>query len=357
MVLFLFLFVAVLSGYWLHRHAGVQSAPIDSGLLLPRETSTKRDADPVDSLVREANGFLMLRDCKNAIPLMQQVLRQRPDPEAWVLLGKCLLDSQRGAEAYQAFTEAQKRGSNNSRLGEWLAKAQKLQQEDQEMGRLESAHFELWVEGKGTTWEAADTLLPELEKAFDQLCLAWNHYPHQKLAVVFYEDPRFRGNDVPAWSRAEFDGKIRIPYGILQEWPRNRRILVHELSHAFVRDIAGSSLVAWLDEGLAQHFDGTPYQAERLAELGIAPMELLTQSFSAQVQEADAHRLYLTSHGMFLILLQAADGRLQEIKSMLQSLQEGVPLEEQLSARFDLSLEKLHQRLSATLPPPHDTTP
>jgi hypothetical protein len=60
------------------------------------------------------------------------------------------------------------------------------------------------------------------------------------------------------------------------------RVLTHELTHAVVAGIAPSGVPAWLNEGLAQHFDGTDANAaqRRMKTLGQSiPLKLLEGGF------------------------------------------------------------------------------
>lgn len=346
-VLLVILLGAGISSFWLHKMARSGPEVSPKGLFPNESNGAIALPDSLDSLVREANGYLMARDCEGAVGILEKILGLRPDAAGFLLLGKCLLELHRGSEAWNAFDSARTRGSQDSQLDSFFAKADQLRKEDQEMGKLQSAHFELWVEGKGLTWNAADTLLPALEAFYDQFCLAWNHYPATKFAVVLYDDPRFRGAELPSWSGAEFDGKIRIPYGILLGWPKNRRILAHELSHAFVHDISGSSVAPWLDEGIAQHFDGTELQWNQLQTLGIASLEDLQKPFISHANPVDAERLYQSSLGLFEVLFRDyARQNMQSIFALLKGLREGVPLEEQMQSQLQVTFVELHQKLS-----------
>lgn len=343
-----FLICALASGLWLRNLSKPSSAvpPVQTrGSLLIQAPHAERDS--VDSLVREANGYLMVKDCRGAIPLLQRVMKIRPDAMGWVLLAKCQIQEHQGKEALDALQAAQKMGSQDPNIASLLEKAQQLAREDQEMGQMESPHFHLWVEGKGNTWQASDTLLTALEKIYDELCMAWNYYPEQKIPAVLYESGRYRSDGMPDWSGALFDGKVRIPYNIMQNWPQNRRVLVHEVSHAFVHGLVGRQVSPWLDEGLAQHFDGTTLRLERLASTGPAPLTSLSQDFLASANADQAEQVYITSLGMLEILLRdGARGNLAEIKALLQGLREGVPLNELLSTRFNMTLEQIHSKFA-----------
>jgi hypothetical protein len=96
-----------------------------------------------------------------------------------------------------------------------------------------------------------------LEEAYGEIGKALSFYPDREIAVILYSDQQFRDvTNAPAWSGALYDGKIRIPIGgIDRETPALRALLFHEYSHAVVRAIT-PRVPAWLNEGLAQHFEG-----------------------------------------------------------------------------------------------------
>ena len=55
-----------------------------------------------------------------------------------------------------------------------------------------------------------------------------------------------------SWSAAGYDGHIRLP--IAGTWPQRDeldRILSHDFVHALVATLAGRTVPAWLNEGLA----------------------------------------------------------------------------------------------------------
>jgi len=97
-----------------------------------------------------------------------------------------------------------------------------------------------------------------LDSAFFRIGEKLGEYPADTIVAVLYTEQQFRDiTRAPAWSGGQYDGRIRIPAaGAAQHPELFERVLVHELSHAVVAGIARRPVPAWLDEGLAQYFEG-----------------------------------------------------------------------------------------------------
>jgi hypothetical protein len=307
--------------------------------------TSQTPGDPTDSLIRLANVALQADDCKNAVPLLQQITLARPDANNQFLLGRCLLETGKASEAKAWFEKAKGSGLQNADLEKWISKAGLLAQDDASMGQMESAHFHMWVEGSSQAWNGADTIFPALEKIYDRMCLTWNYYPAEKLQAVFYSSKGLQPREIPDWSGALFDGKIRLPYNVLASWPARQNILEHEVAHAFVHDLAKTNVAPWLDEGIAQNLDGTSLDWGALGAVGLAPLETLSQNFLAQADMAQARRLYMSSQALFQILLrEGARNDMGQIRALLAGLSEGTPLPEAIQTRFGIKLEELYQK-------------
>jgi hypothetical protein len=76
--------------------------------------------------------------------------------------------------------------------------------------------------------------------------------------VLLYPDQAFR--DIarsPSWVGAVNDGKIRVPVsGLTSMTPDLARVLRHELTHSFIRQITLGRCPTWFNEGLAQLEEG-----------------------------------------------------------------------------------------------------
>lgn len=90
-------------------------------------------------------------------------------------------------------------------------------------------------------------------------------YPTHTIVAVLYTEKQFRDiTRAPNWSGGQYDGRIRIPAaGAAQSPELFERVFTHELTHAVIAGIVPRGMPAWLNEGLAQYFDGSDPQAAR----------------------------------------------------------------------------------------------
>jgi len=144
---------------------------------------------------------------------------------------------------------------------------------EKDFSRDVASHFSVKYDGREKI-EAGRIILRILEDAFGEVGRALSYYPDREIAVILYSSRQFQDvTDAPGWSGGIFDGKIRIPIGgIEKETPGLRRILYHEYTHAVVRAIT-PRVPTWLNEGLAQYFEGrevAPGQQEALRQLAQA---------------------------------------------------------------------------------------
>jgi tetratricopeptide (TPR) repeat protein len=146
---------------------------------------------------------------------------------------------------------------DDPRLREAVAKAEREQSVAGSYLEKRSMHFLLRYEGR-----EAESLVPDLlntlEAAFRDLSLDLDYIPHETIIVLLYPDQSFRDITRSAsWVGALNDGKIRIPVsGLTSMTPDLARVLKHELTHSFVRQITVGRCPTWFNEGLAQLEEG-----------------------------------------------------------------------------------------------------
>jgi hypothetical protein len=155
--------------------------------------------------------------------------------------------------------------------------------------------FRVMFEGRAEESLAAQATTV-LTSAFWRIGEKLGEYPSNTIVAILYTEKQFRDiTRAPEWSDGQYDGRIRIPVaGASQKPELFARVLTHELTHAVVASIAPRGVPTWLNEGLAQYFDGTDPQAarRRMKTLGRStPLKNLERSFM-QLNAADAQVAY-----------------------------------------------------------------
>jgi hypothetical protein len=193
---------------------------------------------------------------------------------ASLMLGQVLYSAGDIAGAIETYENALRYAPDHpqltKKLERWRQEASLHERFDQRFG----AHFTVLFEGPAEAALAAGAV-EILEKAYWKIGAALYSYPPDVITVVLYTREQFRDvTQSPAWAGGAFDGRIRVPVqGALQNLAEFERVLTHELTHAFVRSIAGNSVPQWMDEGLAMYFEGSD-RSRRVAQLKSAPERL-----------------------------------------------------------------------------------
>ena len=193
---------------------------------------------------------------------------------ASLMLGQVLYGAGDLAGAIETYENALRYAPDHpqltKKLERWRQEASLHERFDQRFG----AHFTVLFEGPAEAPLAARAV-EILEKAYWKIGAALYSYPPDVITVVLYTREQFRDvTQSPAWAGGAFDGRIRVPVqGALQNLAEFERVLTHELTHAFVRSIAGNSVPQWMDEGLAMYFEGSD-RSRRVAQLKSAPERL-----------------------------------------------------------------------------------
>jgi len=196
-----------------------------------------------------------------------------------------------------------------------------------------------------------------LEDAYGVVGRAFSHYPDQEIQVILYADQQFQEvTDAPGWSGGVYDGKIRIPIGgIEKETPGLRRILYHEYTHAVVRDIT-KRCPTWLNEGLAQYFEGRTIDARQkdmlrqISMTGKLPtLANLEGSFMGLEggQAAYAYLISLSSVGYMI-----DNFGLYRVKIVLEELAKGTDTNKALSNGIMASYEEFERGWKRSLEQP-----
>jgi len=173
-----------------------------------------------------------------------------------------------------------------SGLRDRLERVRKEHTTEKDFNRDVTVHFLVKYEGREKI-EDGRIVLRILEDAYGEIGRALSYYPDHEIQVILYSDQQFQEvTDAPGWSDGIYDGKIRIPIGGIENKTQGlRRTLYHEYTHAVVRAIT-PRVPTWLNEGLAQYFEGREIDERqkeilrRIAQAGkLPPLSSLEGSF------------------------------------------------------------------------------
>jgi tetratricopeptide (TPR) repeat protein len=189
-----------------------------------------------------------------ALEALERAVRARPDPEVWVLLAKIYDQRDQTPRALTYLERLVADGPLDNEVRRLLEKLQREHAAETGLGREETAHFVLKYRDVGTRGIVAEVL----EELYEDLAHRLGYRPRDKLVVILYPEDRFQ--QVAAthdWVGGLFDGKIRLIDRALDSRTVSlERLLAHELTHAFVHQMARGRAPRWLQEGLAEHVEG-----------------------------------------------------------------------------------------------------
>ena len=146
---------------------------------------------------------------------------------------------------------------DNPRLREAIAKAEREREISGSYRELRSEHFLLRYEDEQGE-KLSGEVLNSLEESFQNLVLDLEYSPPEVIVALLYPNQAFQDiTRSPTWVGALNDGKIRVPVsGLTQVNAELARVLKHELTHSFVRQITAGHCPTWFNEGLAQLEEG-----------------------------------------------------------------------------------------------------
>ena len=252
-------------------------------LTLFNEALTLRPNDPI--LLTGAGAALRMEGRpRDAMTRLKQAVALQPDlTVASILLGDIAFDEGDAALAIKTYENALKYRPGEpvlrSKLAEWK------QESDTHKAFEEERYdrFRVMFEGRAEQATAAQAVAI-LNRAFWRIGEKLGSHPPATIVTVLYTEQQFRDiTRAPDWSDGQYDGRIRIPVaGAAQKPALFERVLVHELTHAMLDAIAGHRIPTWLNEGLAQYFEGAdPAAARRRVKAAgqTMPLRSLEQGF------------------------------------------------------------------------------
>ena len=140
---------------------------------------------------------------------------------------------------------------------------------EKDLWRKKTLHFELSFDGtRDELMWGTGPLESELESSYGEFGELFGFFPVEsgrpRIRVVLLRREEFaQVTGIGDWAAGAFDGTVRVPVEDLRaEQEGLKRVLRHELVHAFVQEVGGNQVPGWLNEGLAQWLEA-PFDGER----------------------------------------------------------------------------------------------
>jgi len=223
---------------------------------------------------------------KAAMAFLQHALTVKPGlTPASTLLGQIAFDEGDVELAIRTYEAALKYAPGEAALTSALDAWRKDVETHRSFNELRYDRFRVLFEGHDER-ELALQATTIFNSAFFRIAGILGEYPQDTIVAVLYTEQQFRDlTRAPSWSGGQYDGRIRIPVaGALKQPELFEKVLTHELVHAIVAGIAPSGVPSWLNEGLAQYFDGSdpgPAQRRMKAFGRPIPLERLEAGFGS----------------------------------------------------------------------------
>lgn len=214
---------------------------------------------PENSTILIYYAALLVRtgNASQALSFAQRAVRAAPDSaDAYTILGYAQFTSDRTKDAITSWKRSLELRPD-TKVEQFLAKAQREQTVESDFAQGESSHFVLHYEGKQISEALRAQILAALESDYDDLVRDLGSPPHDNILVTLYtEQAFFDVTHAPNWTGAINDGKLRIPIsGLSAMTPELAHVLKHELAHSFINQLSGGRCPPWLHEGIAQFLE------------------------------------------------------------------------------------------------------
>lgn len=285
-----------------------------------------------------------LQDDSSAERSLKKAIELNPSAkQAYEVLGDIFYRSDNLEAAVAQWERALEIDPSDSALGARLNRIRREHKTEKNFSKDATGHFSVKYEGREKI-EAGRIVLRILEDAYGDIGRELSFYPDREVNVILYSGEQFREvTDAPGWSGGIFDGKIRIPIGgIEQETPGLRRLLYHEYTHAVIRFLS-HRVPAWLNEGLAQYFEGRDvgqHQKEALRNMvqksGLPSLRTLEGSFLG-LGGAQAGYAYLISLSAVRYIVDQFG--MYRVKMLIEEFSAGADTEKAVSNALLLSYE------------------
>lgn len=292
--------------------------------------------------------YFHLRDDRYAERELSKALELNPKAStAYQFLGELYYRKDDLETAASYWEKAVELNPSATDLRARLDRIRKEHKAEKDFNRDVTSHFLTKYEGREKI-EAGRIVLRILEDAYSEVGRSLSYYPDREIQVILYSGQQFKEvTEAPGWSDGLFDGKIRLPIGgIEKETPALRSLLFHEYTHAVVRAIT-PRCPTWLNEGLAQYFEGRqigPRQQEMLKQLvqaGKLPSLTNLEGSFMGLGSSQAQSAYLLSLSSVRYMIETLG--MYRVKGVLDELARGANTGKAISSGTMLSYEEFER--------------
>jgi hypothetical protein len=247
--------------------------------------------------------------------------------DAAILLGQALYRDGQVAQATATYEQALVHAPDHPDLVDALSRWQLEVVTEAPFDTLRGAHFE--IRHLPSDGNLAARALQVLEARHARLGEELGISDLRRIEVVLYSKEQFTAvTKLPAWAVGIYDGRIKVPLGGRSpSVPELARVLEHELVHAIVAAVAGPTVPAWLNEGLATALerDGGVSAAEVGGPAASGPADGLPRGFHTLIP-AEARVAYGASTRAVRRLLDQHG--LAAVVRVLRGIGRGLPFDE-----------------------------
>jgi hypothetical protein len=293
--------------------------------------------------------YYMLKDDWNAELYFHELLKLNPnDTIALNFLGEVSWRSE-DLERAEFYWQRSLKIHGDKEIEQKLKKLRKEKTASVNYENTTSRHFLLKYDGGVADPNLVAEISDFLEEVYQDLSSRFDVYPISPFVVVLYPRQQFlKVTDAPNWSGGANDGKIKLPVrGMTSLNNQMRETLRHELAHSFVDFKTSDNCPTWLQEGLAQMFEGRTVGkdgSELLAALAsqnqLPSISNLVGGFGG-ANETAANVLYLESLSFTEYLISRH--QFYTLNGLLEELGKGTVFAEAFELNYSKPLARAEQ--------------
>ncbi|MDU0459402.1 MAG: tetratricopeptide repeat protein [Geobacteraceae bacterium] len=252
--------------------------------------------------------------------------------EVLYYLGLVEYETENRSQAIELWEKALKLSPGRKEIIDLLAKSRKEIVVESRMDRGHSSRFDLSYD-PGVDAGFALAILDVLESAANLVNAELGHFPEVRVPVGIYKRDDFKTvTDSPDWAGGFYDGKIRLPFGALNEiTPVMRGVLFHEYAHVVIFELTRGNCPLWLNEGIAEMFGRMQYNRP-MSEFGRAARKKTFNDFRklesdfSSLSTADAALAYQQSYALVNFMVTSYGWHI--VRQILSSLGGGMTIDE-----------------------------